>query len=82
MPVVAVPACASPGEVLKAVKDLATTMYNHDKLMKLAFDDIGSLSMSAIDKARASHAIDVQAGASWGAGPARKKRWCRQEAMD
>lgn len=56
----------NPGEMLKAVKVYASNIHNRqltthtscikfafrDKLMKVAFDGIGSLSMSTIDRLR------------------------------
>eukprot|EP00210_Caulerpa_lentillifera_P005852 g5596.t1 len=51
----------NPGEMLKAVKVYASNIHNRDKLMKLAFEGIGSLSMSTIDRLRIVKRKEVDA---------------------
>eukprot|EP00210_Caulerpa_lentillifera_P008180 g7812.t1 len=51
----------NPGEMLKAVKIYASNIHNRDKLMKIAFDGIGSLSMSTIDRLRIMKRQEVDA---------------------
>ncbi len=49
------------GDIVMHMRKFASSMYNRDKLMSIAFDGIGSLPMSTIDKYREMRARDFAA---------------------
>eukprot|EP00877_Chromochloris_zofingiensis_P004450 jgi/Chrzof1/14005/Cz08g20260.t1 len=53
------------GEILKVVKQAAQHTYNRDRLMSIAFEDVGSMPMSRVHNLRSAHqkAVDEEMAA-------------------
>ncbi len=50
-----------PGDILKVVKDATQRVYDREKLMHMAFDEIGSLKMGQISDLRVTNQVGAVA---------------------
>ena len=53
--------CDHSGDVLETIKEAAANMHNHNKLMTMAMDGLGSFPQSRIDKIRSEESVHVNA---------------------